>query len=70
MENFLKRMITELDDLGGKIKKAEKALTNESLHLDKTQEMLLTSQVNGMKEYQKYLNARIGYEKKLAGLDD
>ncbi len=68
MENFLKRMVTELDDLTGKIKKAKKALTNESLHLDKTQESLLASQVNGMKEYQKYLNARIGYEKKLAGM--
>ena len=70
MENFLKRMITESDDLMGKIKKAEKALTNDSLHLDKTQETLLASQIEGMKEYQKYLNARIGYEKKLAGIND
>lgn len=66
MENFLKRMLTEYDDLTGKIKKAEKALAG--LKLDKTQETLLSNQIEGMREYQKYLHARIGYEKKLAGV--
>lgn len=69
MELYLKRMLTEKDDLESKIRKAKAALTNQHIHLDKTQNMLLEKQIAHMQDYATILNARINYEKKIAGID-
>ena len=60
MQNFLTRMITERDDLKGKISRAKKAVENppfNAKHLD-----LLSEQITYMESYLKVLEKRISLE--------
>ena len=61
MELFIKKMITEKDDLIGKIKKAENAITNNPFNMDKEERDLLKEQIPYMKSYLAILQSRIDY---------
>lgn len=62
MQEYIKRMITEKEELQGRIKKAEKAIEKPPFGIDKTGLLLLAEQVNAMKNYLSCLVARIEYE--------
>lgn len=62
MQEFVKKMITERDDLKGKIKRAEKAIENPPFGTDKESIELLTKQVAAMKDYLYWLEHRIKKE--------
>ena len=62
MQEFIKRMISERDDLKGKISRAKKAVENPPLGSDATSINLLESQIKPMEEYLTILEKRIEYE--------
>lgn len=59
MQEFVKRMITERDELNGKIKKAKKAVENPPYGTDQEDINLLETQVGYMEQYLDVLNRRI-----------
>lgn len=63
MQQYIERMITEKNDLSGKIKKAENAVQNPPYSSDKHGLLLLAEQVKAMKEYERILEERIEYER-------
>ena len=63
MQKYIERMITEKNDLSGKIKKAENAVQNPPYSSDKHGLLLLAEQVKTMKEYERILVERIEYER-------
>ena len=62
MQEYIKRMITERDDLKGKIAKAHKALENPPYGSDEEGLNLLALQVTHMEKYLDVLERRIKYE--------
>lgn len=62
MQNYIERMITEKNDLSGKIKRAENAVLNPPYGSDKHGLSLLAEQIKSMKEYERILSERIEYE--------
>lgn len=64
MLQFVKRMITEREDLEGKIKRLKAALENRDLHLGKEQIDLLNQQLGFMRGYHDTLCKRIALESK------
>lgn len=62
MPKYIERMITEKDDLNGKIKRAESAVENPPYGSDKHGLSLLAEQIKSMKEYERILSERIEYE--------
>lgn len=64
MENYIKRMFVEREDLQGKIKRAKSAVANDSFRIDQKQKELLKHQIEGMEIYLKFLNYRIDYDTK------
>lgn len=64
MLQFVKRMITEREDLEGKIKRLRAALENRDLHLGKEQVDLINQQLEHMSGYNDTLCKRIALESK------
>lgn len=64
MLQYIKKMITEKEDLEGRIKKAKAALNNADIKLNEKQKELLSNQIDAMKNYLHFLNVRIEYETK------
>lgn len=62
MQDYLKRMYTERDDLSGKIKRAKKAVENPPYGSDVEGIRMLAEQVRAMENYLYWLNERIRYE--------
>ena len=62
MQAFIKRMITERDDLKGKIARANKVLENPPYGSTEEGLNLLASQVPHMEKYLDVLERRIKYE--------
>ncbi len=62
MQEFIKRMITERDELKGKISKAKKAIENPPYGSDKEGMNLLALQLSHMEKYLDVLEQRIRYE--------
>ena len=62
MQEFVKKMLTERDDLKGKIKKCEKIISNPPFGADKEGMDLLFKQVAAMKDYLYWLEHRIKKE--------
>lgn len=67
MQKYIERMITEKNDLSGKIKRAENAVLNPPYGSDKQGLLLLAEQIKAMQEYSKILSERIDYEVKKNG---
>ena len=63
MQKYIERMITEKNDLRGKIKRAENVVLNPPYSSDKYGLLLLAEQVKAMKEYERILAERIKYER-------
>lgn len=62
MQNFVKKMINERDELSARIKKARAAVENPPFGTDKKGIELLTFQVAAMEQYLDYLDQRIRHE--------
>ena len=62
MQEYIKRMIVERDDLKGKITKAKKALENPPYGSDEEGLNLLALQLTHMESYLNVLERRIKYE--------
>ena len=62
MREFVKKMITERDDLKGKIKRDERAIANPPFGADKESIDLLSKQVTAMQDYLYWLEHRIKKE--------
>ena len=62
MQQFIKKMITERDDLKGKISRDKKALENPPYGSDQEGLSLLETQVGFMEQYLNVLERRIDYE--------
>lgn len=62
MKKYIERMITEKQDLEGKIARAEKVIQTNPFDLDETSKHLLGKQVGAMKVYLDILEQRINYE--------
>lgn len=62
MQKYIERMISERQDLVGKIKRAEKAIENPPYGSNKEGLLLLAEQVKSMKDYLQCLENRIKYE--------
>ena len=63
MQKYIERMITEKNDLSGKIKRAESAVLNPPYGSDKHGLSLLAEQIEIMKSYEQKLEERIEYER-------
>lgn len=63
MQKYIERMITEKNDLSGKIKRAENAVLNPPYGSDKHGLSLLAEQIKAMKSYESILQERIEYER-------
>ena len=61
MSEFIKRMLTERDDLKGKISRAKKAVKNPPFGADAKSMELLEGQIKPMEEYLNFLEQRIVY---------
>ena len=61
MQEFIKRMLTERDDLKGKISRAKKAIENPPFGADVKSIELLKTQIKPMEEYFSILEQRIEY---------
>lgn len=61
MQNFIKRMLTERDDLKGKISRDKKAVENPPFGADAKSMELLKCQIKPMEEYLDFLEQRIKY---------
>ena len=62
MQEYVKRMLVEKDNLVGKIKKAKKAIENPPFGSDEEGINLLTAQVGFMEQYLDVLEKRIKHE--------
>lgn len=62
MQEYVKRMIIEKEDLEGKIKKAKKAIENPPFGADTEGMNLLNTQVGFMEQYLDVLKRRIKHE--------
>ena len=62
MQQFIKKMITERDDLKGKIVRCRKALENPPFGSDQEGLNLLETQVGFMEQYLDVLERRIKHE--------
>lgn len=62
MQKYIERMITERDDLKGKILRAKKAIENPPYGSDKEGLEMLSKQVEIMDQYFDILSKRINYE--------
>lgn len=62
MQEYVKRMIIEKEDLEGKIKKAKKAIENPPFGADTEGMNLLNTQVGFMEQYLDVLKRRIEHE--------
>lgn len=62
MQQFIKKMITERDDLKGKITRCKKALENPPYGSDQEGLNLLETQVSFMEQYLDVLERRIKHE--------
>ena len=62
MQKYLERMITEKQELDGRIQRAEKVIENPPFDSDSKGIELLKKQVESMKVYQQILHDRIIYE--------
>ena len=60
MQEFVRRMISERDELSGRIKKARKALDNPPFGASEDDMRMLAEQVRSMEQYLYWLNKRIG----------
>lgn len=59
MQKFVERMITERDDLKGKIKRANEAIANPPFGSDEEDMKMLSMQVQAMETYLFWLEKRI-----------
>ena len=64
MQEYIKRMITERDDLKGKISKNKKIVDNPPYGSDAKSMDLLKAQIKPMEEYFSILEQRIAYANK------
>ena len=62
MQEYVKRMLVEKDNLVGKIKKAKKAIENPPFGSDEEGMNLLNTQVGFMEQYLDVLKRRIEHE--------
>lgn len=62
MQEYVKRMLVEKDNLVGKIKKAKKAIENPPFGADTEGMNLLNTQVGFMEQYLDVLKRRIKHE--------
>jgi len=62
MQAYIKKMVTERDDLKGKISKCKKALENPPYGSDQEGMNLLETQVGFMEQYLDVLERRISHE--------
>lgn len=62
MQQHVKKMVQELEDLNGKIKKADAALSGNPFGMDNKSRELLSSQLEIMRKYAEILKERIDYE--------
>jgi hypothetical protein len=62
MQEFIKRMIIERDDLKGKISRAKKAVENPPFGSDAKSIELLKAKIEPMEKYLTILENRINYE--------
>lgn len=62
MKQFIERMKVELEELQGKIKRAEQAIETPPFGVDKTSIDLLKAQIKYMQGYASFLEQRIEYE--------
>lgn len=64
MQEYLKRMFSERNELLGRIKKAEKAVANPPFGSDAEGIRMLAEQIKAMKNYLFWLEERIEHEEK------
>ncbi len=64
MQEYLKRMYSERDELSGRIKKAKKAVENPPFGSDSEGIRMLAEQVKPMESYLYWLNERISHEER------
>lgn len=64
MQEYLKRMYSERDDLAGKIKRAKKAVETPPFGSDAEGIRMLAEQIKPMENYLYWLNERIEHEEK------
>lgn len=64
MQEYIRKMITERDDLKGKISRVKKAIENPPYGADKTSIELLELQLEPMQKYLAILDKRIEHESK------
>ena len=62
MQEFLKRMYTERDELNGRIKKAKKAIKTPPFGSDSEGLRMLAEQTKAMESYAYWLGERITHE--------
>lgn len=62
MQEYLKKMYSERDDLAGKIKKAKRIVANPPFGSDTEGIRMLAEQIKPMENYLYWLNERIMYE--------
>jgi hypothetical protein len=62
MQKYIERMKIELEELSGRINRAEKAIENPPFDSDKNGIELLKKQVSAMRAYREILQERIDYE--------
>lgn len=62
MQEHVKRMVTERDDLKGKISRAKKAILNPPFGATQKAMQLLEKQLGFMEQYLEVLEERISYE--------
>ena len=59
MEDFLKRMLVEREDLTGKVKRLGRVITDKPFRISDEELDLMKSQLSGMKTYLEALSKRI-----------
>ena len=62
MQKYIEKMKIELEELSGRINRAEKAIENPPFDSDKNGIELLKKQVSAMRAYREILQERIDYE--------
>ena len=67
MQEFVKRMLIERDDLKGKIKKAKKAVENPPFGSSADGMRMLGEQIKAMEQYLYWLEERISLEENKIG---
>ena len=62
MQDYVKRMIIERDDLVGKIKRAKKAVENPPYGASANGLRMLSEQIKAMEQYEYWLSERLKLE--------